>query len=199
MVYNYYFNAWSTWANLSAVSGCVWNGTLCLLTSNGTVMMQDTTNTVFCDTFSSTVVYPVQLSVTTPWLKLNDLQGYQSIFNCLVLGTLQGPHVLQAQVAYDYNPAISASAVINSTAAGNRWGNNPIWGSQGVWGNAPQFANYQFQLNLNNNRCEAIQLTLSDVNNTAYSQAFSLNGLVLECLALPGPMRLPTSQKIGLQ
>lgn len=199
LVYNYFFNAWSTWENLPAVSACIWQDQLVLLQSDGSVLLQDTTGTVFSDTRPNGVVEPVKLFVTTPWIKLNGLQGYQSVYNVMLLGTLQGPHTLQVQVEYDYNPSIEGAVLIDSSIASNRWGGLPIWGSQGAWGNQGIFSNYQFQINLNNPRCEAIRLTISDVNNLTYSQGFSLNGLVLECLALPGPMRVPTSNKVGIE
>jgi hypothetical protein len=197
LVYNYYFNAWSTWENLPAVSACIWQDQLCILTNEGTVMIQDGTGSVFKDTYASGVIEPIPLSITTPWIKMNGLQNYMSIFNCLLLGTLQGPHILNVQTAYDYNPSITASVLINSSVATNRWGSNPVWGSLGMWGQ-DQFSNYQFQINFNNPRCQAIQLTISDVDNPAYTQGYSLNGLVLECLTLPAGMRLPTSNKAGV-
>lgn len=200
LVYNYYFNAWTTWEGLPAVSACVWENQLCILTNEGAVMIQDITGTIFKDTYANGVVEPVALTVTTPWLKINgQQQGYMSVFNCLLLGTLQGPHTLQVQTAYDYNPSITSAVFINSNVATNRWGSNPVWGSLGQWGNGGAFSNYQFQINFNNPRCQAIQLTISDVNNPTYSQALSLNGLVLECLQLPGGMRLPVSNLTGTQ
>lgn len=197
LVYNYFFNAWSTWVSLPAVSGCVWEGALCILGANGTVMVQDQTGTVFADTFAGGVTYPVELTIQTPFLKMSGMQGYQAVFGAYVLGTLQAPHVLQVQVAYDYNPSPLGSALINSTLATNRWGGNPIWGSNGSWGQQGQFANYQFQVNVNNPRCQSIQFTFTDVQPEP-SQGFSLNGLALEVLALPGPMRVPQANKVGL-
>jgi hypothetical protein len=198
LVYNYFFNAWSTWTSLPAVDATVWNGQLCVLTESGAVMAQDTTDTVFADTHPGNAIYPVKLKIKTPFLKLSSMQGYQSVFGCYLLGTLQAPHVLQVSVAYDYNPSQQGSALINSSVAGSgRWGGLPIWGSQGAWGNNGLFNNYQYQINVNNPRCQAIQFTFEDVQPTP-SQAFSLNGIALEVLALPGPARLPTQNKAAL-
>lgn len=208
LVYNYFFDAWTTWGpNLNATSACVWNDQLCILTANGNVMIQDKTSTVFSDTFAAGTatdgqldIQPISLSITTPWINISDLQGYQDVFSCLLLATLQGPHVLQIQTAYDYNPSITASVLINSNMVANRWGSNPIWGTQGVWGQNGQFANYQFEIALNHARCESIQLVISDipVDNNVSNQGYSLNGLVLECLTLPGPYRVPMPNKVGV-
>jgi hypothetical protein len=198
LVYNYFFNAWTTWTNLPAVSACVWQDQLCILRENGEVSIQDITNTVWQDTHLNNVIEPIVYSVKTPWIKMNGLQGYQSVYSCLLLGTLQGPHVLSCQVAYDYNSSIKGSVLINSNVVSNRWGGNTIWGAQGLWGNN-QFANYQFQINIDQPRCEAIQFTFSDINNPTYSQGFSLNGLVLECQAHAGTMRMPRQNIFGVK
>lgn len=197
LVYNYFFNAWSTWATLPAVDACVWHGKLCLLTDRGAVMVQDDTGTVFSDTHED-VTYPVSLTIRTPFIKLSGMQGYQSIFGCYLLGTLQDAHVLQVSVAYDYNESVKGNALINSTIAGaGRWGGLPVWGSQGSWGNGTLFSNYQWQINVNNPRCQSIQLTFQDVQPTP-SKGFSLNGIALEVLALPGPARLPKQNKVAI-
>lgn len=196
LVYNYFFNAWTTWENLSSIDACVWQGSLCILTTDGVVMMQDVTNTVWQDTYHNGVSYPISLDITTPFIKLQGLQNYQSVFACYLLGTLQDHHTLSVQVAYDYNSSNKGQVLIDSSLAANRWGGLPIWGSNGVWG-SNQFANYQFQINVNNPRCQSIQFRIKDVSPNP-TQGFSLNGLALECLLQPGAPRLPTSNKVGL-
>lgn len=195
LVYNYFFNAWSTWETLPAVDACVWEGQLAVLTESGSVMLQGDS---YADTHPSGVTYPVSLKIRTPFIKLSGMQGYQSIFGCYLLGTLQAPHALQVSVAYDYNESVQGNAIIDSSIAGaGRWGGLPIWGSNGSWGNASLFSNYQFQVAINKPRCQSIQLTFSDVQPEA-SQGFSLNGLALEVMALPGPARLPKQNKVAI-
>lgn len=202
LVYNYYFDAWTTWGantvnNLPAIGATIWQNKLVILTPTGQVLVQDLSGEVFEDSFSDNISYPVQMTITLPWIKVGDLQGYMCVYNCLILGTLQGPHILNVQVAYDYNPSIISSVDINSSVATNRWGSLPIWGSPGMWGD-DQFANYQFQVNFTSPhfRCEAVQLTLTDVDPNP-SVGFSLNGLVFEVLALPGNMRVPAANMAG--
>ena len=195
LVYNYFFDVWSTWTDLPAIDAVVWQNSLVLLRPDGTAMVQDPA--AWQDTFmtvpSSTLVRTIDRVVRTPWIKLDgQLQGYQAVYNALILGQFQGNSILQVDVAYDYNPAIVESTLINSSLAGNRWGGLPVWGyPAGTWANR-QFANYQFQVNFKNPRCQAIQLTLTDMTPEA-SAGSTLNGLSLEVLRLPGGMRMPTS------
>lgn len=201
LVYNYYFNTWTTWSNLPAISATVWQDQLVILTPTGTVMIQDITDTIYVDTFADNVIQPVLRTVTTPWIYMTALQGYMCTYNCMVLGELLGPHVLEVKISYDRNPSIVDTVLINSNSAANRWGGLPIWGSPGPWGNT-SFANYQFQVNFSNFKCQAVQLTFTtqvlEIDGVPqYNAAFTLNGLQLEALALPGPARLPAGNMMG--
>lgn len=213
LIYNYLFNAWSTWGpNLRAVSATVWQNQLCLLQPNGTVMIQDNTGTVWQDTFTANntpnVIAPIYLSMTTPWLKFNNnMQNFMAVYNCLLLGEFQGPHLLDIGIAYNGNPANVANVQIDSSLYSNRWGANPFWGSMGLWGDN-SFALYQFQINFEKPRCQAIQLTITDKiadgynadgynAPNVYNAGYSLNGLVFEVLPFPGGNRVPVSNKVA--
>jgi hypothetical protein len=202
LVYNYYFNAWTTWTGLPAVDSCVWQNALVMLTAEGTALVQDLTGAVWEDTLSvgptAPIVQQFSRSVTTPWIKLGgQLQGYQAVYNALILGQFQGDSILQVDVAYDYNPAVVESCLINSNiASAAAWGGLPIWGYPvGQWGNVT-FSNYQFCVNFMRPRCQAIRLTLTDMTPEATAGS-TLNGVALEVLALPGGMRMPTGNLIA--
>jgi hypothetical protein len=196
LVYNYLFGAWTTWAGLPAVDATVWEDQLVLLREDGSCQVQDTTGTVWEDSTYGGVVTPVAMKVTTPWLKLNgNLQGYMACYSATILGQFESPCLMQVDVAYDYDPSIVESAIVNSSIAGNRWGGLPVWGfPAGTWANR-QFANLQFQLNFKNPRCQAIQLALTALNPQA-GPCYTLNGINLEVLSLPGGVRMPTSNLI---
>lgn len=195
LVYNYYFNAWTTWEGLPAVDAVVWEDRLVLLKSDGTMMAQDLTNTVWQDTGSNGVVRQIQRVTTTPWIGIGGLQGYQAVYNCILLGQFAGPHTVTVQVRYNDNPSVVESVTWNGNLTGGHWGALPIWGTLvGTWGNTT-YSTYQFQINLANPRCQSVQLTfIEDAENTEGS---ILNGLALEVLALPGPMRLPTGNLVA--
>jgi hypothetical protein len=200
LVYNYFFDTWSTWTGLPAVDAVVWNDALVILRSDGTAQVQDIAGTVWQDTITQATVPPIVRPVTrvarTPWIKLaGHLQGYQAVYNALILGQFSGPSNLLVEVSYDYNPSVVESAIISSTLAGPRWGSLPVWGEpSGTWANRA-FATYQFQVNFKNPRCQAIRLTMTDLTPGA-TEGSSLDGLELEVLALKGGMRLPTSNLV---
>lgn len=197
LVYNYFFNAWSTWSNFpTCVSSTIWQDRLCLLLANGTVVLHDNTNTIYNDTFDAEQVHPVQLDIELPFIG-TGLQAYACTYNCLLLGQLKGPHTLQVSVAYDFNPSYIESVSIASNVGGsNTWGSNQIWGmTTGVWG-SQQFSNYQYQINFQKKRSQGIRLRIQDINPDG-NAGLTLNGLVFEVLPVPGGMRIPTSNKAG--
>jgi len=204
LVYNYYFDCWSTWTNLPCVSSTVWNDQLVLLTKNGGAMIQDITNTVYQDTYPNDNQSNPQLKIVSPWVKFNgqgNLQGRAVVYNCVLLGQLKEPHNLQIDIAYDYDPAIRETQIISSTVAANRWGNLPIWGNDGQWGGS-QFSNYQFMINFKYPRgfygggCQSVQLTITDLDPDP-SAGYSLNALVFEFMPLPGNYLVPTGNLSG--
>lgn len=203
LVYNYYFKAWTTAENVSAISGTIWKNKLCVLNTTGgstglSVMIQDNDDPVYVDTFANGITKNVQTTIKFPWIKpMGQLQGRAAVYNFVLLGMLQGPHILQVEVAYNYNHSIMERAEMNSNIAGaGRWGGNPTWGNNidpGFWGQT-NFANYQFQYNFKYPRgfygdgIESIQITLTDVNATG-NAGYSLNGMTFEINPLSGNMQ----------
>jgi hypothetical protein len=193
LVYNYYFNMWSTWNNLPAIDSCVWQDALVLARTDGTVMVQDITNTVYNDNGKF-----VSLKIQTPWLALTGMQGYQSTYKCFMLGNFKGPHLMNVEVRTNYNPtAIQASIINSNIVSSNNWGGLPLWGSGGPWGG--QYVPYQFQVNFNAYvvRNQAIQLTFFDSPSSPYTEGYTLSSLTFEIGAAPDGMRLPKSNKVG--
>ena len=193
LVYNYYFNTWSVWTDLPAIDSCIWQDALVLARTDGTVMVQDTTNTNFTDDGKF-----VSLKIQTPWLTITGMQGYQSVYKCFMLGNFKGPHLMNVEVRTNYNPTAIQTSVINSNIVGNStWGGLPLWGSGGPWGG--EFVPYQFQVNFNAYvvRNQAIQLTFFDSPTSPYTEGYTLSSLTFEIGAAPDGMRLPKSNKVG--
>ncbi len=208
LVYNYYFGVWSTSEDLPATSGTIWKNQMCILSNTGgstgsAVMIQNNDNPVYVDTFANGITKNVETKIVFPWIKpmiaasghpQPQLQGRTVVYNFVLLGQLQAPHVLQVQVAYNYNQSIQEQALINSNIAqSGRWGGNPTWGNNidpGFWGQN-NFSNYQFQYNFRYPRgfygdgIESIQITLTDLNPNG-NAGYSLNAIVFEINQLQG-------------
>jgi hypothetical protein len=193
LVYNYYYDAWTTWGPLPAKDAVVWNDQLVVLREEGICQVQDLTGTVWSDTAVTTV--PIECAVTLPWLKFAGMTGYQAVYSATLLGQYKGPHIVTAETSYDFNPSVVETVIWNGSLTGAHWGALPIWGVPfGTWGNST-FSTYEFQINFANPRCQAVQLRLSWSGTD--SEGAQLNAIGFEVKALPGSMRLPQGNLVA--
>ena len=192
LVYNYYFNVWSTWDNLPSVDSCIWQDNLVLVNSQGTVFVQND-DELYSDNGNF-----YQFEVQTPWLAWAGMQGYQSVFRAFLLGNFIGSHLLNIAVNTDYNPSPIQNVTINSNIVSSaNWGGLQLWGSGTAWGG--EFVPYLFQINFNAAvvRNQAIQLTFSDSQSAPFTGAFTLNSLTFEVGVMTDGPRIPLTNKAG--
>lgn len=114
-------------------------------------------------------------SLTTGWIKVAGLQGFQRVYQMLMLGT--GGGSLDVSVAYDYDPTIVD--VIQIDAAFNQ-------------------AAFQERVKFSRQKCEAIQLTIVETDARNGPGLSSLSALSFEIGVKKGPgYKLPASKTNG--
>lgn len=150
LTYNYYVNKWATYPSLPAVDMQVLDGSLFYLSTNTTVYKQDTS---FADGGSAAI--PITLE--TGWMSFADVQGFQRVYNMIMLGTYKSAHNLTVQFAYDFNNTYTDSVTIDSATVYN--------------GNA-----YEVRINPTKQKCTSIKVKLIDVP-TALGESFALSNL----------------------
>lgn len=191
LVWDYYYNQWSTFTNHRASDVILWNDIPCLLKTDGTVMTQNKTK--FTDGGSF-----IPLKLRTAYIALSGIQGYQRVKRAAVLGEFKGNHSLLIQVSYDYNPNFIHQYIVDATSVfdANTWGGDDNWGSGAVWGG--YFQPYQFVLPaLTRQKCQAISFTISDNQDSAYNEGYSISTLTLEAGMKRGLNKVPATHKIG--
>lgn len=165
LVYNYYFNRWTTWSYLPGVDSCIWQDKLVIIQDNGQVLVQ--TEGVWTDYSSDYQEYPgnkkpIIRNVQIPWLAFGgNIMNFQSCRYVILLGHYLSPHILNMSVMYNYDPAPKEPISINSNAMTNTFGGLPTWGASPTFGGGP-FTPYQFQYNFNFPWGQAISLLISD-------------------------------------
>jgi hypothetical protein len=177
IVYDYYYNQWSTFTNHAAVGACLFAGAAgnpyCWIDASG-VVHQQTTN-AYLD--GST---PIPFSLQTAWLNPEVLQGFVRIYHLFLLGQYISPHTLNVQVAYDYDntdPVVQASI--------------PVVASFGL-------PTYQYRLDLLK-KCTALQVTISDNGTSVSGAGFSLSALGLVIGTKAGGNKLAAAKQFGVQ
>ena len=192
LVFDYYINQWSTWTNHQAVDALVFNGVFTFCKSDGRVFTQNRTKFTDGET-------PIYMKLMTPWMSFAGLQGYQRVFRTFLLGNFRGPHSLNVNVGYNFDPAFTQSVVIDATtiAGTNVWGADGYWGESTPWGSV--FQPYEFQINFKTQACSTLRLEISDSQTSNYNEGYTINSLSFEVGVLPGNNRLPVGNKVGTQ
>lgn len=197
MVYDYFLQQWSTWTNHQAQDAIVFQGFFTFVKSNGAVYQQN--RSIFYDGYLNGTPVPISMEFTTPWISYNSTLGYMSVIRGYILGQYRGQHLLNISVGYDMNPAFSNTGQINPqlTAGANVWGSDGYWGQSSPWGGIWQ--PYIYQFNMPRQKCTSFRLKFSDSSIAPFNEGFTANSLRFELGALPGSVKLPVTNKVGLQ
>lgn len=194
LVYDYYFDQWSTFTNHSAVDSDLYFGAGNLLVyanANGTVFQQ--THAAFSDNGT-----PIQLDVTTSYLT-PQIEGYQRIYHAFLLGTYRGSHTLNVQAAFDYDGSPSALAVIPSDAnlGISTFGSDASFGSSPQFGGSPGTSVYQYRLDILR-KCQAVSFRIFETESSPGNEALRLSAMVLDVGVKRGGFKLPARRQFGM-
>lgn len=170
LVYDYYFSQWSVFSNISAVDSCSFENKFTYLKSDGTVLEE--TPGQYNDDGAF-----IPLSLTTAWLSMAGIQGFQRVYKALLLGDKKGSHTLVVKVRRDFNSTVLQTDNIDATAI------NP--------------SVYQWRIFPIVQKCEAIQLEISDSQSSAFNEGFDISDLTLEVGTKSGAFKMPASQSFG--
>lgn len=167
LMYDYFFQQWCVDSNISAVDSCFFEGKYTYLKSDGSTYQEDP------GTYTDDGAF-IPLSGTTAWLSFSGVQGFQRIYKALFLGEQKGNHQLQVGIAYNFDPTIVETYIIDATAI------------------SPTV--YQWRIFPARQKCESIQFTFTDVQTSGFNEGFSISDLTLEVGGKGGVFKLPASQ-----
>lgn len=193
LVFDYFFNQWSHWTGHYAEDSGIWKNSFVWIRSNGRVYQQNR------DSFTD-AGQPIRLSWTSPNFQFAQLNGWQQVFRCFLLGEYKGPHSLTFEVAYDFNPAYADSITIDASRSVSVWGDDSVWGdaSSGAWGGTP-FVPYQFRVDFKRQRCTAIRIRVTDAQTSDYNEGYAISAMTFDVGLLPSGPQLPSTATYGTQ
>lgn len=176
LMYDYFQAQWGTHSNVGAISSTLYKSGHTYLNSNGQVY-QETPNT-FVDGSS-----PVLLSLTTAWINVAGLQGYERFYFGYLLGSYYTPFTLNVNIAYNYNSGAQQNIKITPDNYAPNWGGEALWGSGGPWGGSRSGSVFEARLFPEKQKCESFQISIQEVYDSslgvAPGQGLSLSGLSL--------------------
>lgn len=121
------------------------------------------------------------MSLTTAWMNVAGLQGYERFYFANLLGTYYTPFKLNVAFAYDYSSSPIQNVLVTPNNASNPWGGESVWGGGPNWGGpANVFTARMFP---QKQKCQSFQLTITEMYDPSIGvpsgQGLSLSGLAL--------------------
>ena len=190
LVYDYFFEQWSTFTNYAASDGVSWQGNYMHLKSTGIVGREVVDQ--YVDNVSN-----VKLRLETAWIKMNTLQGFQRVYSLRLLGNYASEHILQSKIFYDYQDYYADSCLFytSGTLASDVYGSVSPYGSSGsVYGGTDSV--YQFKHFPTTQQCQAVKFIFEDVISGTPGESFSINEVALDVGIKKGGFGLPPSKTI---
>lgn len=179
LMYDYFVSQWGEHTNVAAISATLWQGAHTYLNSYGQVYQEEATT--YLDGSE-----PVLMSLTTSWINIAGLQGFERFYAANLLGTYYSPFKLNMQLAYNYNPSPVQATIITPDNQTGNWGDVALWGSGGSWGSdlGNRSANvFSARLFPQIQKCESFQVSIQEVYDPSFNQpagqGLSLSGLLL--------------------
>lgn len=176
LMYDYFFAQWSTHTNLNAISATLYQGEHTYLNSYGKVFQE--TPGMYRDGAT-----PVLMSLTTSWINVAGLQGYERFYFGYLLGTYLSPFKLNVQLAYDYNPSATQSIIVTPSQAPSTWGSEAQWGTGSAWGGSENGNVFEARFFPSRQKTEAFQVSIQEQFDPSFStsvgEGLTLSGLTL--------------------
>lgn len=170
LVFDYFVKQWSVFTNINATDSCIFNNIFNVISTSGIVNKE--TAGIFTDNGSF-----IPISLVTSWLSFAGLQSYQRAYKLLLLGQYKSAHTLSIGMSYDFVSTVSHTATIPVTTA-------------------PTGA-YQYRVFLNQQKCEAVQFTVTETQSLPYGEGLSLTAMAFEVGAKKGLQKVPASKAYG--
>ena len=106
LMFDYTFQQWTTIPNVNAVATALFQNEFCYVQPNGLVLQENPNIWTHNGNFR-------RIKMTTSWLSMAGLQGYQRVYRMLVLGNFISPHMLKCNLAINFNPNYVQEDYIN--------------------------------------------------------------------------------------
>lgn len=175
LVYDFFFQQWSVHTNVKAISGTLYESSFTYLNSLGQVLQE--TPGSYSDGSD-----PVLISLTTAWINLAGVQGFERFYFANLLGTYFTPFKLNVTLAYDYNSSAQHNVLVQPDNFSEPWGGEALWGSGPPWGGGPGNV-FSARVFPNKQKCQSFQVSIQEIYDPTLGvspgQGLSLSGLAL--------------------
>lgn len=192
LLYDYYYDQWGIFTNIRAISSTIYQSQHTYLNEFGQIL-KETPNT-YVDAGN-----PVLMSLTTGWINLAGLQGFERFYFMHLLGTYITPFKLNVKIAYNYNPSPVQSIIVTPDNFSPAYGDEAVYGGGGNYGGEGNV--FSARIFPEQQKCESFQITVEEMYDPSYDtlpgQGLSLSGMNLTIGVKKGSRTQKASQSFG--
>jgi hypothetical protein len=170
--YDYLVDQWGTFTISNGVDATVYKDSYTYLTSTGVVGVETP------GYYKEVDLSLISLKLTTSWLSLAKIQGFQRVRRMLFLGDYKSNTTLTVKFAYDFDSTVTQTDAISITASAT-----PL----------------QYRIHLARQKCESVQITLYDTPTPASGteEGLTLSSLMFEAGVKKGANKVPGAKSYG--
>lgn len=195
LVYDYFMKQWAIDSKLNIIDSCLFENQFTYIDPVGKVWIE--TPGQYLDGAA-----PIKIKARTSWLSFAGLQGFQRIYQIMILGEYKSLHKLIVSVAYNFNPNPTQQTYINAGTdlQPQAYGVISPYGGDSndeanVYGGA--YPLYQYRVNMDIQKCEAIQFILEEVPLSTYGEGLSLSGFTTLVGIKKGLYKIPANRQVA--
>ncbi len=177
LVYNYYFGQWSTFTNYTVDDALVFNNAYTFIDDNDNVWQE-------YNGYKDNGGF-VNSKITTPWIKVSGIQGFQRVYKVAILGDFRSKHMLKMTIYNDYSviPVQEHMFDVSSILSANSgFYGDGVYGSDNYGTDNSDV--YQFELHMKKQKCQAVRVEIEDIfsnaDNDGSGEGAAITGLTLE-------------------
>lgn len=189
LVYDYYVKKWTTDTNIDAIDSVLYNGVYVYIRENGQIMLE--TPGLYSDNGSY-----ISIKITSAWMSLAGIQGFERFYQMMLLGTYVAPHTLKVKFAYDFESSYDSEATINATELAT-----PAYGD-GYYGTdtyGATFPLYQFRVFPNRQKCQSFKFSISDYGQGINAAGLQISNFAAELGMKTGSWKKQSARSYGAQ
>jgi hypothetical protein len=180
LVYNYYSKQWSTFTNQKINDSVVWLDNYLYINTDNEIYQEDSTGFLDNGTFVSS-------TMSTGWIPLGGIQGYQRVRRATILGDYKSNHLLKIRVYINYsnNPIQEDVFDVGSIlSVDSGFYGDGVYGAESPYGGDIDSL-YQFSIHMTRQKCQSIRFEIENSFNnddlgSNTGEGASLSGITLE-------------------
>lgn len=160
LMYDYFYKQWGTFLNHNAAAATVYSSLFTYIDPTGHIFVESPGS--YSDNGTA-----IMQSLSTAWMSLAGLQGFQRLYRLYLLTKYISPHLISVGIAYDFDPTIVQTITLDATTLASQIGST----APGQW-----------RINIDKQKCQAIQVTITEQIDPANPTPGA--GLSIEALGL---------------